>query len=209
MTSLSQPTGAPRSVFLGITGASGAPYALGLLRELAARSVELSLCISEPGVGVVAHELSLPATGRNDVTAVLLGQAGARASVYLPGDFASTVSSGTSFPEAAVICPCSMSSAAHIALGTSATLIHRAGGVALKERRPLVVVPRESPLSAIHLRRLLELAEAGAFVLPPAPGFYHRPQSLQEAIDSVVGKILSVLGFEQDLLRPWDGGTSR
>jgi flavin prenyltransferase len=105
-----------------------------------------------------------------------------------------------------VICPCSLSSAAHIALGTNATLIHRAGAVALKERRPLVVVPREAPLSVIHLRRLLELAEAGAVVLPPVPGFYQRPQTLQEAIDFVVGKVLSVLGYEQDLQRAWDGG---
>jgi len=196
----------PESVFLGITGASGAPYALGLLRELGRRSVKLSLCLSEAGVGVVAHELSLPATDRFGVTSQLLELAQAEASVCLPDDFAARVSSGTSFPDAAVICPCSLSSAAHIALGSNATLIHRAGAVALKERRPLVVVPREAPLSVIHLRRLLELAEAGAVVLPPVPGFYHRPQTLQDAIDFVVGKVLSVLGYEQDLQRAWDGG---
>jgi 4-hydroxy-3-polyprenylbenzoate decarboxylase len=95
---------------------------------------------------------------------------------------------------------------AHIALGTTRTLIHRAADVALKERRPLVVVPRETPLTQIHLRRLLELAEAGAVVLPAMPGFYSRPQTLQEAVDHVVGKVLSTLGFAQTLSPPWDGG---
>lgn len=196
----------PQSVFLGITGASGAPYALGLLRELASRDVRVSLCVSDAGIGVVSHELELQVTRRDAVTTGLLELAGADAAVYLPDDFAAPVSSGTAFPDAAVICPCSISSAAHIALGTNATLVHRAGGVALKERRPLVVVPREAPLSAIHLRRLLELAEAGAIVMPPVPGFYHRPQTLQEIIDFVVGKVLSVLGYEQELQRPWGGG---
>ena len=98
------------------------------------------------------------------------------------------------------------SSAAHIALGTSRNLIHRAADVALKERRRLVIVPRETPLSPIHLRRLLELAEAGALVLPAMPGFYARPRTLEDAVDHVVGKTLQALGFEQRLFPPWDGG---
>jgi 4-hydroxy-3-polyprenylbenzoate decarboxylase len=116
---------------------------------------------------------------------------------------AAAVSSGSSFPEAAVICPCSLSTVAHIALGTSTTLIHRAGAVALKERRPLVLVPREVPLSAIHLRRLLEAAEAGAVIVPPAPAFYTRPDTLQDAVDYVVGKVLSALGFSHELFPAW------
>ena len=99
-----------------------------------------------------------------------------------------------------------MSTVAHIALGTTRTLIHRVGDVALKERRPLVVVPRETPLTQIHLRRLLELAEAGAIVLPAMPGFYSRPQTLQDAVDHVVGKVIAALGFAQTLFPPWDGG---
>lgn len=90
-------------------------------------------------------------------------------------------------------------------MGSSRTLIHRAAAVALKERKPLVLVPREMPLSIIHLRRLLELSEAGAVVLPPMPAFYNHPQSLQDVIDFVVGKILSVLGIEQDLYPAWGG----
>ncbi|MBM3146433.1 MAG: UbiX family flavin prenyltransferase [Actinobacteria bacterium] len=195
----------PRSIFLGVTGASGAPYALGLARELAARDCALQLCISDAGVGVVAHELRLSGDGRASVTAAFLAAAGARATVFSPADFAAPPSSGSAFPDAAVVCPCSLSSAAEIALGTSRTLIHRAGAVAIKEHRPLVIVPRETPLSVVHLRRLLELSEAGAFIVPPMPGFYNRPESLQDCIDFVVGKILTVLGFSQDLCPAWSG----
>lgn len=195
----------PQSIFLGITGASGSPYALGLLRELARRQCRIALCISGAGVGVVAHELGLSAQGREAVTGELLAAAGARADVYSPDDFAAPPSSGSAFPDAAVICPCSLSSAAEIALGTSRTLIHRAGAVAIKERRPLVIVPRETPLSSIHLRRLLELSDAGALVVPPMPGFYNRPQTLQDAVDFVVGKVLAALGFAQDLYPAWPG----
>jgi 4-hydroxy-3-polyprenylbenzoate decarboxylase len=100
-----------------------------------------------------------------------------------------------------------MATAAHIALGTSRNLIHRVADVAIKERRRLVVVPRETPLSSIHLRRLLELSEAGAVVLPAMPGFYALPTSLEDAVDHVVGKTLTALGFEQRLFPPWDGGS--
>jgi 4-hydroxy-3-polyprenylbenzoate decarboxylase len=165
----------------------------------------LQLCISDAGVGVVAHELALAASDRKAVTAQFLAAAEAEAETFAPDDFAAPPSSGSAFPDAAVICPCSLSSAAEIALGTSRTLIHRVGAVALKERRPLVVVPRETPLSAIHLRRLLDLAEAGAIVVPPMPGFYNRPQTLQDTIDFVVGKLLCTLGFAQDLYPAWPG----
>ncbi len=195
----------PRSVFLGITGASGAPYALGLARELAARDCRLQLCISDAGVGVVAHELGFSSADRAAVTAGFLAAANADVEVFAPDDFAAPPSSGSAFPDAAVICPCSLSSAAEMALGTCRTLIHRVGAVAIKERRPLIVVPRETPLSVIHLRRLLELAEAGAVVVPPMPGFYSRPQALQDVIDFVVGKILCTLGYEQDLYPAWPG----
>jgi len=148
----------------------------------------------------------LPSGVRAAVTAEFLHRAGATAQVFAPDDLGALPASGSSAPDAVVICPCSMSTAANIALGTSRTLMHRAADVALKERRPLVVVPRETPLTQIHLRRLLELAEAGAVVLPAMPGFYTRPQSLQDAVDHVAGKVLTALGFEQTLFPPWDGG---
>jgi flavin prenyltransferase len=189
-----------------VSGASGAPYALRLAQALTAAGCSLQLCVSDNGVLVLQHELELEADGRDGVIAAFLERAGAQARVYAPDDLAAPASSGSSSPDAVVVCPCSVATVAHIALGTTRTLIHRAADVALKERRPLVVVPRETPLTQIHLRRLLELAEAGAVVLPAMPGFYSRPQTLQDAVDHVVGKVLTSLGFEQTLFRPWDGG---
>lgn len=196
----------PGSVFLGVTGASGAAYAQRLLAALADAGCEVALCVSDSGLLVLRHELGLPSDGREAVVAALIDRAGAAAAtrVFAPDDLAAPAASGA--PEAVVVCPCSMSTAAHIALGTSRNLIHRAADVALKERRRLVVVPRETPLSSIHLRRLLELSEAGAVVLPAMPAFYARPRTLADAVDHVVGKILQALGFEQRLFAPWDGG---
>jgi 4-hydroxy-3-polyprenylbenzoate decarboxylase len=193
----------PRTLFLGVTGASGAPYAVRLTEKLAELGCGLSLCISESGLTVVQHELGITASGRDVVTAAFLRMAQAEAVVCDPGDMAAPMSSGSAFPDAAVVCPCSLSTAAEIALGTSSTLIHRVGAVALKERRPLVLVPRETPLSTIHLRRLLEASEAGAVIVPAMPAFYSRPASLQDAVDFVVGKVLSVLGFAHDLSPAW------
>ncbi len=196
----------PRTAFVGVTGASGAPYALRLLQELQRAGVALQLCISDSGILVVRHELQLQAAGRDEVTAAFLDRAGVPATVYEPTDLAAPPASGSNFPDAVVLCPCSVATVAHVALGTTRTLIHRVGDVAIKERRPLVVVPRETPLSVIHLRRMLELAEAGAVVLPAMPAFYAHPQTLQDAIDQVIGKVMGTLGFEQTLFRPWDGG---
>lgn len=193
----------PQTVFLGVTGASGAPYAIRLTEKLSELGCGLSLCISDTGLDVVRHELRLAQDDRDSVTAAFLQLAGAEATVYHPADLGASVASGSAFPDAAVVCPCSLSTAAEIALGTTSTLIHRAGAVALKERRPLVLVPREMPLSSIQLRRLLEASEAGAIIVPPMPAFYNRPTTLQDAVDSVVGKVLSVLGFEHHLYPPW------
>jgi 4-hydroxy-3-polyprenylbenzoate decarboxylase len=197
----------PTSLFFGITGASGAPYALRLLEVLAAQGSRLQVSISDAGLQVVRHELALQAVDRDAVTAELLARAGAQqaATVLAPDDLAAVVSSGSGFTDAAVVCPCSLSTAAHIALGTSRTLIHRAGEVALKEGRRLVLVPREMPLSRIHLRRLLEASEAGAVIVPAAPAFYGRPQTVADLVDHVVGKVLTALGFEQRLFPPWGG----
>ncbi len=195
----------PRSVFVGVSGASGAPYAERLVAALAASGCRLQLSISDSGVLVLAHELELAAAGREAVTAAFLELAGATAEVFAPDDLAALPASGSSAADAVVICPCSMATAAHVALGAGLTLMQRAADVALKERRPLVVVPRETPLTQIHLRRLLELAEAGAVVLPAMPGFYSRPQTLQDAVDHVTGKVMSALGFAHDLFPPWAG----
>jgi flavin prenyltransferase len=196
----------PHTVFVGVSGASGAPYAVRLVRALAAAGCALQLSISERGVLVLQQELQLPSGTRAAVTAEFLELAGATAQVFMPSDLAAPPASGSSAPDAVVICPCSMSTAAHVALGATTTLMQRAADVALKERRSLVVVPRETPLTQIHLSRLLELSEAGAVIVPAMPGFYSRPQKLQDAVDHVVGKVMSALGFEQDLFPAWDGG---
>jgi 4-hydroxy-3-polyprenylbenzoate decarboxylase len=202
------PGRAPQSVFIGVSGASGAPYAARVVQALAAAGCVLQLSVSDSGILVLEHELELDAAGRDAVTAAFLELTGASAEVFAPDDLGALPASGSSAPDAVVICPCSVSTAAHVALGTTRTLMHRAADVALKERRPLVVVPRETPLTQIHLRRLLELAEAGATVMPAMPGFYSRPRTLQDAVDHVAGKVMSALGFEQDLFPPWDGGRS-
>ena len=188
------------------TGASGAAYALRLAQALTADGLRLSLALTDTGVLVAAHELGLGPRDRDEVTRRFVELVRADVAVHQPGDLAAPPSSGSSGPDAVVVCPCSMSSAAHIALGTSRHLVHRAADVALKERRPLVLVPRETPLSSIHLRRLLEASEAGAVIVPAMPAFYHRPATLQDAVDHVVGKVLTALGLEQRLFPPWDGG---
>jgi 4-hydroxy-3-polyprenylbenzoate decarboxylase len=198
---------APTSIFIGITGASGAPYALRLVEVLAAHGCRLSLTISDTGLRVVRHELELRGTSREELESEFLARAHAEAACYHPDDLEAPVASGSSAPDAVVVCPCSLSTAAHIALGTTRTLIHRAGDVALKERRTLLLVPREIPLSSVHLRRLLEAAEAGALIVPPMPAFYAKPQTLADIVDFVVGKVVSLLGFEQDLFTPWGGAT--
>jgi len=195
----------PSSVFVGITGASGAPYAVRLVQVLAGAGCELTLCLSEAGVAVVAHELELGVSGRAEVTAAFLAAAQADARSFEPDDLEAPMASGSNFPDAAVVCPCSMSTVAHIALGTTRTLIHRVGDVALKEGRPLVLVPRETPLSEIHLARLLEARRAGATIVAPMPAFYSLPRTLDDAIDFVAGKVLAALGFEQRLSPPWEG----
>lgn len=198
----------PRSLFVGVTGASGAPYALRLVEMVAAAGCRIDLCLSEMGIEVIAYELEIDSAGRDAITAAFVERAKARAAVTVhhPDDLDARCSSGSAFPDAAVVCPCSLSTASEIAGGGSRTLIQRAGAVALKERKPLVLVPREMPLSVIHLRRLQEVSEAGAIVLPPMPAFYSRPRSLGDMVDFVVGKILSQLGFEQDLYEAWSGG---
>jgi flavin prenyltransferase len=193
----------PRTVFVGVTGASGAPYAVRLIQALAAQGCGLSLSISDTGLAVLRHELDLPAGDRDATTAAFLARAGSTAAVFACDDLEAPLSSGSNFPDAAVVCPCSMSTVAHIALGTTRTLIHRAGDVALKEGRPLVLVPREMPLSEIHLQRLLDARRAGAHIVPPMPAFYARPETVADLVDFVVGKVLNVLGFEQTLFAAW------
>jgi flavin prenyltransferase len=191
------------NVFLGITGASGAPYAARLLSTLAEAGCEVGLAISDAGVQVCATELwgdgSLP---REEVTARLTqGLEGVTA--YGLKDYGSPYASGSARVDAYVVCPCSMSSAASIAAGAMANLVHRAASVALKEERKLVLVPRETPLSSIHLENLLRLKRAGATIVFAAPGFYHAPETIADLVDFVVGRCLDQLGIDRTLVSRW------
>jgi 4-hydroxy-3-polyprenylbenzoate decarboxylase len=191
-------------VFLGVTGASGAPYAEGLLRALVGAGCEVGLCASAAGVEVLATELygdaSLP---RDEVLRRFVADAGDRVTVHATDDWRSPYASGSARVDAYVVCPCSMSTVGTLATGAMANLIHRAASVALKERRTLVLVPRETPLSAIHLRGLATLQEAGAVILFAAPGFYHGAQTVQDLVDFVVARCLDQLGIDNDLVRRW------
>ena len=191
------------NVFLGITGASGAPYAARLLSALSESGAEVGMTISDSGFEVLATELhGDPAMARHEVVARLTdGLAGV--TVYDVKDYKSPYASGSAKVDGYVICPCSMATAGTIAAGAMANLVHRAASVALKEERKLILVPRETPLSTIHLENLLRLRGAGATVLFAAPGFYNSPQTIDDLIEFVVGRCLDQLGIENRLTRRW------
>jgi flavin prenyltransferase len=189
-------------VFLGITGASGAPYAKGILDGLVAAGAEIGLCASSAGIEVLATELYRDASLPRDEVLGRFAADGA-VTVYDPQDWKSPFASGSAKVDAYIVCPCSMSTAASIAAGAMANLVHRAASVALKEERKLVLVPRETPLSAIHLENLLRLRRAGATIVFAAPGFYHAPETVADLVDFVVGRCLDQLGIDQRLVSRW------
>ena len=191
-------------VFLGITGASGAPYAARLLERLAAADATVGVSASNAGIEVLATELygdaSLP---RDEVLSRLVEPLGADVTVYDPVDWKAPYASGSARVDAYVVCPCSMGTLASVAAGAMANLIHRAASVALKEERKLVLVPRETPLSSIHLENMLRLRNAGATIVFAAPGFYHGPESIDDLVDFLVARILDQLGVEHAAARRW------
>ena len=191
-------------VFLGITGASGAPYAKGILDGLAAADAEVGLCASSAGIEVLATELYRDASlSRDEVLDRFVGDERGRVTVYGTDDWKSPFASGSAKVDAYVVCPCSMSTVGTLASGAMTNLIHRAASVALKERRKLVLVPRETPLSSIHLRGLATLHEAGAVILFGAPGFYHGAETVQDLVDFVVARCMDQLGIDTSLVRRW------
>jgi flavin prenyltransferase len=190
-------------IFLGITGASGAPYAARLLEALVRAGCEVGVSASASGVEVLATELyDDPALPRETVLERFTADAGT-ATVYAPDDYRAPYASGSARVDGYVVCPCSMATVGTVAAGAMDNLIHRAASVALKEGRRLVLMPRETPLSAIHLEGLLRLRTAGAVVLFLAPGFYHRPQTIADLVDFVVARCLDQLGVENALAPRW------
>ena len=191
-------------VFFGITGASGAPYAARLLEALAARDCEIGVCASSAGIEVLATELYRnPRLSRDETLARLLEPVGDAATVYDPNDWKAPYASGSAKVDAYLICPCSMGTLGTVASGAMQNLIHRAASVAIKEERRLIVMPRETPLSTIHLRNMLTLREAGATVLFLAPGFYHGADTVDDLVDFVVARALDQLGLENTLVKRW------
>lgn len=181
-----------KKIVVGVTGASGAPYAKRLLDVLQARrDVELGVCLSSTAPEVWALECG------GDV------RESVRAPIWSGRDYKAPFASGSAGWSAMVVVPCSMSTAARIAHGTSDSLLTRAADVMLKERRTLIVVPRETPLSVIHLENLTALARAGALVLPAAPPFYSKPKTLDDAIDAIVARILDHLELEHTIGKRW------
>ena len=191
-------------VFLGITGASGAPYTARLLEALAAADCEIGVCASRAGIEVLATELfNDPTLPRDETLARLLEHANGAARVYDPEDWGAPYASGSAKVDAYLICPCSMGTLGTIASGAMQNLIHRAASVALKEERKLVVCPRETPLSTIHLENMLTLRRAGATILFLAPGFYHGAESVDDLLDFVVARILDHVGLDNALIPRW------
>jgi 4-hydroxy-3-polyprenylbenzoate decarboxylase len=196
-----------RTVALAITGASGTPYGLRLLECLLQGGHTVYLMISAPGRMVLAEESDLRLPSKTSETRAILaeryGTDPDQLQVFGQEEWTAPVASGSGAPDALVVCPCTSGTLAAIAAGTSRNLIERAADVALKERRQLILVPREMPYSVIHLENMLRLARAGAVIMPPAPGFYHRPEGIQDLIDFVVARVLDHLGVAQDLVPRW------
>ena len=194
-------------IVVGITGASGSIYGIRLVHALLESGCEVSLILTAAGRRVLQYELGLDwIAGSSNETLLLQKHFSSTAIVCLDiDDIGAAIASGSAAPQAVVIAPCSMGTAGRIAAGLSGNLLERAADVMLKERRPLLLVPRETPLSVIHLENLLRLANAGAIVLPAMPGFYHKPDSVDALTDFVVGKILDQLNISHRLFNPWDG----
>ncbi|MEO5824367.1 MAG: flavin prenyltransferase UbiX [Gemmatimonadales bacterium] len=189
-------------IVLAITGASGAPYAVRLLDVLARAKVPVDLIVTSHGwrlletESMISNEVALRDATGGDWTSVTL---------YPDGDRGARPASGSHRTAGMVICPCSMGTVSAIAQGSSRSLVERAADVTLKERRKLIVVPRESPLSLVHLRNLVAITEAGAVVVPAAPGFYHRPAAISDLVDFIVQRIVDQLGLDIPLAPRWQG----
>jgi 4-hydroxy-3-polyprenylbenzoate decarboxylase len=192
-------------VMLGITGASGAPYAARTLRALSDAGADVGVCATAAGRQVIALEIhgDRAMDPADALERFVAEYGGPHVRIWAERDYTAPYASGSSRTDAVVICPCSMASVGTIVGGAEANLIHRAAGVQLKERRKLVVVPRETPLSSIHLENLLKLRNAGADVIPAMPAFYHLPQSIDDMIDFVAGRVIDALGVDMTLHERW------
>lgn len=189
-------------IVMAITGASGAPYAVRLLELLVAAQTPVWLIVTSHGLRLLRTELDIDSV---DSLRKQIGVADWKrlVTVYDDADRGAAPASGSARNGGMVICPCSMGTLSAISVGASRSLVERSADVMLKERRRLVLVPRETPLSAIHLANMLRLTRAGAVVLPAAPGFYNRPESISDLVDFVVARVLDQLGVENSIAKRW------
>jgi 4-hydroxy-3-polyprenylbenzoate decarboxylase len=197
----------PQTITLALTGASGMPYGIRLLEMLLKEGKQVYLLYSKVAQIVAQQEMNLVLPSSAKGTEAFFRQQyhvpEGQLRVFGREEWFAPVASGSNPADAMVICPCTMGTLAAIAAGMSQNLIERAADVALKENRPLIIVPRETPFSAIHLENMLKLTRGGAVILPANPGFYHRPQTIQEMVDFVVARILDHLGIQHLLLPRW------
>jgi 4-hydroxy-3-polyprenylbenzoate decarboxylase len=188
-----------KRIIVGITGATGAVFGVRLLEALNAADVETHLVLSKWGQQTVEHEMGLTVADLRARAAVL----------HATGNMAATVSSGSFRTEGMVIAPCSMRTAAAIAHGYGESLVHRAADVVLKERRRLVLVPRETPLSEVHLENLLKLARMGVIIIPPMPAFYNKPATVDDIVNHIVARVLDQFDIDASFAKRWDGKMRR
>jgi 4-hydroxy-3-polyprenylbenzoate decarboxylase len=197
-----------KTIAVALTGASGMPYGLRLIESLIKADCRVQLVYTQAAQIVAKQEMDLTLAGTRE-TAELLGSRFAAAEgqlqVYGREEWFAPIASGTNPPDAMVICPCTMGTLASVAAGLSSNLIERAADVCLKEGRKLVIVPREAPFSTLHLENMLRLSRMGVVILPPNPGFYHHPQSIQDLVDFVVARILDQISVPHSLMARWGG----
>jgi len=197
-------------VLLGISGASGAVYGVRTLSLLLARGADLHVLVTNTAWGILAAEVGdRKVPGGPDARRKWLARVASSPGpfrLYAEDDFGIPFASGSNPPDAMIVAPCSMGALGRIAHGVASSVLTRCADVALKERKPLVLVARETPLSVIHLENMLTLARAGAHVLPACPGFYHRPQTVSGLVDFVVSRALSCIGIDAGILPRWGEG---
>lgn len=196
-----------KQITLAMTGASGAQYGLRLLEVLLRQNIEVSLLLSKPAQVVLAMETDLKLAGSKDQMVATLcdysGVADNNLTIFGEQQWTAPIASGSGISDAMVICPCTTATMAAIATGQSRSLMERAADVCLKERKPLIIVLRETPLSSIQLENMHRLSLAGATIMPASPGFYQNPESIQDIVDFMVARVLDHLGLEQNLIKKW------
>ncbi|MEN3110688.1 flavin prenyltransferase UbiX [Uliginosibacterium paludis] len=195
-----------KTIAVALTGASGMPYGLRLIESLIRAGCRVQLVYTQAAQIVAKQEMDLALAGTRETAELLSARFGAAEGqllVYGREEWFAPIASGTNPPDAMVICPCTMGTLASVAAGLSSNLIERAADVCLKEGRKLVIVPREAPFSTLHLENMLRLSRMGVVILPPSPGFYHHPQTVQDLVDFVVARVMDQIGVEHGLMKRW------